>query len=152
MMLDLKEKIGYLKKFKCGIFTTVWCYFLKILVKRVKHFLGEQLLECSGSGPVRTAPAILRIQRFHFRVMYYTPRKRGLRTYSNVFESTDTNGGPLLLRNSWSDREALLWQGTSLYQIENGLELITIGIHYTYYIFLESCECVEFWYLFMQIK
>ena len=48
-MLDLKEKIGYLKKFKCGIFTTVWCYFLKILVKRVKHFLQEQILECSGS-------------------------------------------------------------------------------------------------------
>ena len=43
MMLDLKEKIGYLKKFKCGIFTTVWCYFLKILVKRVDHFLKESI-------------------------------------------------------------------------------------------------------------
>ena len=43
MMLDLKEKIGYLKKFKCGIFTTVWCYFLKILVKRVDHFLGGSI-------------------------------------------------------------------------------------------------------------
>ena len=48
MMLDLKEKIGYLKKFKCGIFTTVWCYFLKILVKRVKHFFWKKLLECSA--------------------------------------------------------------------------------------------------------
>ena len=59
MMLDLKEKIGYLKKFKCGIFTTVWCYFLKILVKRVDHFLVGPLLECSGpaaAGPRAAGP------------------------------------------------------------------------------------------------
>ena len=33
MMLDLKEKRGYLKKIQ--VWSTVWCYFLKILVKRV---------------------------------------------------------------------------------------------------------------------
>ena len=93
-MLDLKEK-GNLKKIQVWYCTTVWCYFLKILVKRVHHFLRVQLLECSAAaGPVQTVPAILRIQRFHFRVMYYTPRKRGLRTDSDVFKSTDTNGGP----------------------------------------------------------
>ena len=56
MMLDLKEKIGYLKKIQVWYCTTVWCYFLKILVKRVDHFLVEQLLECSG-------PAISEVAR-----------------------------------------------------------------------------------------
>ena len=42
-MLDLKEKIGYLKKFKCGIVPQCGVIFLKILVKRVDHFLVESV-------------------------------------------------------------------------------------------------------------
>ena len=47
-----KRKNRVFEKIQVWYCTTVWCYFLKIFVKRVDHFLGEQLLECSGSvGP-----------------------------------------------------------------------------------------------------
>ena len=63
-------------------------------MKRVKHFLVRPLLEFSApdAGPDRAVPAILHIRGFHFRVMYYTLRKRVLRTDSNQ----QIHGGPPL--------------------------------------------------------
>ena len=42
-----KNKV-FEKKFKCGIVPQCGVIFKKIRVKRVDHFLVEQLLECSG--------------------------------------------------------------------------------------------------------
>ena len=112
--------------YKCGILPQCGVIFLKILLKRENHFFW--LLECSATaGQDRTfkIPAL----SFPSNVLH-TEKTR----IENGFERIRINGDPLLLRNSWSDREAHLWHGTSLNQIENRLEGIAIE-HYTYYIY-----------------
>ena len=90
MMLDLKEKIGYLKKkIQVWYCTTVWCYFLKIFVKRVKHFLVEQLLECSGpaaAGP-RAAGPRAGPRLFFLKTGFPCPRR-----VQNILEGTPPCG------------------------------------------------------------
>ena len=58
MMLDLKEKIGYLKKNSSVVLYQSVVLFSKILVKRVDHFLVGPLLECSGPATPDRAPRL----------------------------------------------------------------------------------------------